>query len=70
MTLFNGIVAERAASKYLFVDNCNELSGKMQDLWAYHHQTKIDFSRPGKPMDNCFRETYNGSLRDKCLNVR
>ena len=41
----------------------------MLDLWAYHRQTKIDFSRPGKPTDNCFIETFNGSLRDECLNV-
>lgn len=41
----------------------------MLDLWAYHHQTKIDFSRPGKPTDNCFIETFNGSLRNECLNL-
>lgn len=41
----------------------------MLDLWAYHHRSRIDFSRPGKPTDNCFIETFNGSLRDACLNV-
>ncbi len=41
----------------------------MFDLWAYHHGVRIDFSRPGKPTDNCFIETFNGSLRDECLNV-
>ena len=30
---------------------------------------QIDFSRPGKPTDNFFIETFNGSLRDECLNV-
>jgi putative transposase len=39
------------------------------DLWAYHHGVQIDFGRPGKPTDNCFVETFNGSLRDECLNV-
>ena len=28
-----------------------------------------NFSRPGKPTDNCYVETFNGSLRDECLNV-
>ncbi|MDN7500938.1 integrase core domain-containing protein, partial [Burkholderia gladioli] len=29
----------------------------------------IDFSRPGKPTDNCHIETFNGSFRDECLNL-
>ena len=29
----------------------------------------IDFSRPGKPRDNVYIETFNGSLRDECLNI-
>jgi putative transposase len=65
----NRIVEKRSAPKCLFVDNGSEFSGQLLDLWAYHHHTKIDFSRPGKPTDNCFIETFNGSLRDECLNV-
>lgn len=65
----NRIIKRRAAPKCLFVDNGSEFAGQLLDLWAYHHQTKIDFSRPGKPTDNCFIETFNGSLRDECLNV-
>jgi putative transposase len=38
-------------------------------LLAYHHTVRIDFSRPGKPTDNAFIETFNGFLRDECLNV-
>jgi putative transposase len=29
----------------------------------------MDFSRPGKPMDNAMIESFNGSFRDECLNV-
>lgn len=65
----NRIIAKRTAPKCLFVDNGREFSGQMLDLWAYHHHTKIDFSRPGKPTDNCYIETFNRSLRDECLNV-
>jgi hypothetical protein len=42
---------------------------RLLDLWAYHWKARIDFSRPGKPTDNCSVETFNGSLRDDCLNV-
>jgi len=65
----NQLVAQRRAPKRIFVDNGSEFSGRMMDLWAYHHGVRIDFSRPGKPTDNCFVETFNGSLRDECLNV-
>jgi putative transposase len=65
----NRLVAQRGKPKRVFVDNGSEFSGRMFDLWAYHHGVRIDFSRPGKPTDNCFIETFNGSLRDECLNV-
>ena len=29
----------------------------------------LDFSRPGKPTDNAFVESFNGRLRDECLNA-
>jgi putative transposase len=65
----NRIAATRCKPQYLFVDNGSEFSGRLLDLWAYHHKVRIDFSRPGKPTDNCYVETFNGSLRDECLNV-
>jgi len=29
----------------------------------------LNYSRPGKPTDNPFIESFNGSFRDECLNV-
>ena len=69
VAVLNRLVAQRRAPKYLFVDNGSEFSGRLLDLWAYHCKTRIDFSRPGKPTDNCYVETFNGSLRDECLNL-
>lgn len=65
----NRLRAQQQAPKYLFVDNGSEFSGQLLDLWAYHHQTRIDFCRPGKPTDNCYVDTFNGSFRDECLNL-
>ena len=39
------------------------------DLWAYQNGVKIDFSRPGKPTDNAFVESFNGTLRGECLDT-
>ena len=68
-TLDRLLAGGRQPPKYLFVDNGSEFSGRLLDLWAYHHRARIDFSRPAKPVDNCFVETFNRSLRDECLNV-
>ena len=65
----NRLTATRGAPTRIFVDNGSEFSGRLLDLWAYHHRVQIDFSRPGKPTDNCFIESFNGSFRDECLNV-
>lgn len=67
--VLNKLVRQRTAPKYLFADNGAEFTGHVVDLWAYHHKVRIDFSRPGKPTDNAHIETFNGSLRDECLNL-
>jgi putative transposase len=36
------------------------------DLWAYQNGAKIDFSRPDKPTDNAFVESFNGTFRAEC----
>jgi putative transposase len=38
------------------------------DRWPYENGVTLDFSRPGKPTDNAFIESFNGSFRDECLN--
>lgn len=53
VSALNRIAARRGAPRHIFVDNGSEFSGRLLDMWAYHHQSKIDFSRPGKPTDNC-----------------
>jgi putative transposase len=54
--------------KTIKVDNGSEFISKAMDAWAYHNSVKLDFSRPGKPTDNAFIESFNGRLRQECLN--
>ena len=39
------------------------------DVWAYQNGVKLDFIRPGRPAENGFIESFNGRLRDECLNA-
>jgi putative transposase len=63
------ICVQRAAPKTLFCDNGSEFTSQVMDLWAYHAGVQIDFSRPGKPPDNAYVESFNGTLRSECLNA-
>jgi putative transposase len=58
--MLNRLVRRHGSPKYLFADNGAEFTGQLVDLLAYHHGTRIDFSRPGKSTDNAFIETFNG----------
>jgi putative transposase len=51
------------------VDQSNELVSLDLDLWAYQRGVTLDFSRPGKPTDNAFIESFNGKFRAECLNA-
>ena len=50
------------------VGNGPEFISKALDRWAFENGVTLDFSRPGKPTDNAFVESFNGRLRDECLN--
>lgn len=59
-----GLVPERIQT-----DNGSEFISREMDRWAYEHKVTMDYSRPGKPTDNPFVESFNGSFRDECLNA-
>jgi putative transposase len=63
------IVAERGAPKSIRVDNGPEFVSRVLDRWAYEHGVTLDFSRPGKPTDNAYVESFNGRLREEFLNA-
>jgi putative transposase len=50
------------------VDQGSEFISRDLDLWAYTRNVTLDFSRPGKPTDNAFIESFNGKFRAECLN--
>ena len=61
------IVDLRGAPQRITVDNGPEFISRAMDAWAYRHGITLDFIQPGKPMQNGFIESFNGSFRDECL---
>lgn len=53
----------------IMIDNGPEFICHALDQWAYQNNVKLKFSRPGKPTDNAFIESFNGKLRDEFLNL-
>jgi len=49
------------------VDQGSQFTSKELDLWAYANGITLDFSRPGKPTDNAYVESFNASVRLECL---
>src|SRR2546427_9490551 len=50
------------------LDNGPELTSLVLDQWAYERGVRLHFIEPGKPVQNAFVESFNGRLRDECLN--
>ena len=65
----NRICANRGLPQIIKTDNGSEFISKALDKWAYERAVEIDFSRPGKPTDNARVESFNGRLRQECLNA-
>ncbi len=68
------VTLDRAAAQYglpktIRVDNGPEFVSKELDLWAFMRGATLDFSRPGKPTDNAFIESFNGKFRAERLNA-
>ena len=61
-------VGEYGLPKRIQVDNGPEFISKELDLWAYANKVELDFSRPGRPTDNAFIESFNSRFRQECLN--
>lgn len=60
--------AQRGLPETITVDNGPEFAGRALDAWAYQHQVQLHFIQPGKPVQNAYIESFNGKLRDECLN--
>ena len=62
------LIQKKGKPLAITVDNGPEFTGMALGQWAYDNEVKLDFIAPGKPQQNGFVESFNGTMRDNCLN--
>ena len=63
------VVSMRGKPQSIRIDNGPEFISKALDAWAFESSVALHFIRPAKPTENGHIESFNGRLRDECLNV-
>ena len=63
------VLTAGAPPRSITVDHGTEFMSRALEDWAYQRGVQLDFIRPGKPVENAFIESFNGRLRDECLNI-
>lgn len=66
--VLNRLAQSRGLPKVIRSDNGKEFCGKAMVTWAHEHGVKLRLIQPGKPNQNAYIESFNGRLRDECLN--
>jgi len=67
--ILNEIAPAEGLPEIIIIDNGPEFIGRALDEWAYRRGVKLFFITPGKPVENMYMESFNGRLRDECLNL-
>jgi putative transposase len=62
------LALSRGLPKVIRTDNGKEFCGKTMVIWAHARGVQLRLIEPGKPNQNAYIESFNGRLRDECLN--
>jgi len=63
------IASERGLPEAIVLDNGPEFRGRALAAWSEERRVRLEFIQPGKPVQNAYVESFNGRLRDECLNA-
>lgn len=63
------IIAERGSPQRIRSDNGPEFTSRAYLAWSLKQHIELVHIRPGKPIENAYIESFNGRLREECLNV-
>jgi len=66
--ILEAVKRERGLPKVIRTDNGKEFCGRAMAIWAHENNVTLRFIEPGKPNQNAYIESFNGRLRDECLN--
>jgi putative transposase len=66
--LLDGVAGAAPLPRTLVCDNGSEFTSQAFDQWAHARGITVQFIRPGRPVENAYAESFNGRLRDECLN--
>jgi putative transposase len=66
--ILDGICSQRGKPTIIRSDNGPEFTGKAMLTWAHRNGIALRLIEPGKPNQNAYVESFNGRLRDECLN--
>lgn len=66
--ILDRVCCERGVPKVIRTDNGPEFIGAAMLSWAYRRGIELKLIEPGKPNQNAYIESFNGRLRDECLN--
>lgn len=68
VAVLDRLAETKGLPRTITMDNGPEFTSSCLDEWAYRNGVKLNFIRPGKPVENAFAESFIGRLRDECLN--
>jgi putative transposase len=69
MAVLEHLVATHGAPQFIRSDNGPEFIALSIRGWLAQHQTKTLYIDPGRPWQNGYGESFNGTVRDECLNL-
>ena len=66
--ILDRLAVQRGLPQAIRTDNGKEFCGRAMLTWAHARGVKLFLIQPGKPNQNAYIESFNGRLRDECLN--
>jgi putative transposase len=63
------VITQRGRPARIRMDNGTELTSRHFLAWGVEQRIELAHIQPGKPVQNAYIESFNGKLRDECLNM-